>query len=106
MLHRFPPAELSVLRRQAMLSPADVRHLTGMSRNTIYYLERGDRLPTTRTLRRLLNRYRGYDLIRRYRLLDPELDDKQFLSRTLDALVDHEVRQRFTPRKYQKAEKD
>ncbi len=57
MLHRFPASDLIALRERAMLSDYDVQRMTGISRMTLYDLEKGRRKPRTTTIRRLLNLY-------------------------------------------------
>ena len=57
MLHRYPGKLLRELRKRALLSCEDVNRLTGISRMTLWRLERDKGRPQTTTLNKLLQIY-------------------------------------------------
>lgn len=47
----------------------------------------------------LPGRYNGYDVIRRYNLLEEGLDDREFHARVIAAIEKHKEMQKYTPRR-------
>ena len=55
MLQSYSGEKLKSLRKRAMLTQMQVVELTGVSEGTICYLEKGVRIPQTKTLEKLLS---------------------------------------------------